>query len=336
VCCSQLVVRPVPRAGARSLVSPQRGRVWSSCEGSIHRRLFATGSSNSGTKEPYEAEQPVATKVAAGASQEASAADGPASASASADSPPASEESSADASPVARIPDVPDDRTLLAVPHAWKDAGQWVDLEFERAGLPTDGGSETLESPWGGKDHPQPESNVLWPHSVLADHRSRPFDAPVGVKAGQQTRERLAETRTRLSALWKMSSSHGVSWDELDEAYVRFARSGKARYDQWAGPEGEAARRETKVSAEKAVGRFVPASETGQKMSVWEVFPSRVKRVQGRMYSRRKKEWLGPWRPGQLTIHLQQLVAARMARRESAERLLDFQSSLATKKKRKN
>ena len=38
----------------------------------------------------------------------------------------------------------------------------------------------------------------------------------------------------RLKTLWTFSNSHGVSWDELDEEYARWAQQGQERRGKWA------------------------------------------------------------------------------------------------------
>lgn len=43
-----------------------------------------------------------------------------------------------------------------------------------------------------------------------------------------------AEQRaTRLETLWTHTNSHGVSWDELDEEYIRWAKLGQDRAKRW-------------------------------------------------------------------------------------------------------
>eukprot|EP00929_Paragymnodinium_shiwhaense_P013222 TRINITY_DN121088_c0_g1_i1.p1 TRINITY_DN121088_c0_g1~~TRINITY_DN121088_c0_g1_i1.p1 ORF type:complete len:410 (-),score=122.16 TRINITY_DN121088_c0_g1_i1:52-1281(-) len=243
---------------------------------------------------------------------------------------------------------------LQRLPAAWRDPGEWVDLELERAGLDADArpdvdASTALESHWGNDEFEQPDMNVLWPHPALHEHRSRPFGLPRRLTTGdtrqaaagkkkkgagglspeeekQAMLKQLEENRTRLSSLWKYSGSHGISWDELDHAYVSFAKSGKKRYDDWAksGDLGVTAVHEKHQANEKAkayLRRFCPTDEeTNRKIDPEKFCPGRLRTLQSRIYRNRKKEWLAPFRPGRLTYHLQQLVAARMLRRETEER----------------
>jgi len=223
-----------------------------------------------------------------------------------------------------------------ALPAAWRNPGEWVDLEFERAGLSSSPGAEKLlASPWGSEGLEHPDSSVLWPHPALSEHRSRPFSLPreferTGVSTTdsadhEKAMRQLAQNRERLAALWRVSASHGISWDELDHAYVRFARAGKRRYDEWSrasymGVPGIMAQHEKQLAREKAsryLSRFCPKGKDPA-----ECFPSRHRRLTSRIYRQAKKLWFAPWRPGRLATQLQQLVAARMLRRETEERIL--------------
>eukprot|EP00927_Polykrikos_kofoidii_P025484 TRINITY_DN22874_c0_g1_i1.p1 TRINITY_DN22874_c0_g1~~TRINITY_DN22874_c0_g1_i1.p1 ORF type:complete len:371 (+),score=58.33 TRINITY_DN22874_c0_g1_i1:224-1336(+) len=221
------------------------------------------------------------------------------------------------------------------LPAAWRDPGEWVDLEFTRAGLDPDlrQDKSTIASPWGQMGFEHPDSNVLWPHRALSEHRSRPFTLPRGHTSEVSTAEaeQLEMNRSRLAALWRMSASHGISWDELDDAYVCFAQDGKRRYDEWSRKSdvGIKAVYEKDKARERAVGLLRRYCGKGSK-GPEERFPSAVRRLHTRLYTRAKKEWLAPFRPGKLSKHLQQLVAARMLRRETHERALGLVGSKAT------
>lgn len=216
------------------------------------------------------------------------------------------------------------------VPAAWRDASTWVDLELERAGLDADGVKGVLDSPWGHEEGlEQPDSNVLWPHQALDEHRSRPFampsklsldDAEIREKANKQ----LKENRERLAALWQISASHGISWDALDHAYVQFARAGKNRYDRWSRPGKDGIEAvHQKEKAKRTAGMFLQRfCGKGKNPSI--EYPSKFKRLSARIYTKAKKDWLRRYSPGRLSADLQQLVAARMCRRETQERALGF------------
>lgn len=230
-----------------------------------------------------------------------------------------------------------------APPAPWRHGGEWVDLEFERVGLPSHSSAQqSLKSPWGGEDLPPPDMNVLWPHAALNEHRSRPFMLPRNAKRaadtaaargkdkeepgadGSDAQGQLQANRERLTTLWRMSASHGISWDELDAAYVSFAKTGKKRFAEWSKssedklPKAVVMKQKSKESAERYLSRFC----TDADQSPMERWPSRTRRLASRKYVEEKRRFLGPWAPGRLTAKLQQLVAAKMLRRETEERVL--------------
>jgi len=207
-------------------------------------------------------------------------------------------------------------------PASWRHAAEWVDLEFERAGLDAETLPGALESPWKAEDFVAPDASVPWPHATLTEHRSRPFGFPRSVdSASDVDHKALQSNRERLCALWRLSKSHGVSWDELDQAYVTFAQSGKRSHDEWKQKQAALERR---LAMERAV-HYVQQRFCRGRGPPMEVFPSRTRKLAGRLYARAKQRWLGPWRPGRLSGHMHQLVSARMARRETEERIFGFQ-----------
>lgn len=238
--------------------------------------------------------------------------------------PPAGQDAGADAG--ADVEAEPAWR-VSAPPASWRHAAEWVDLEFERAGLPNDESENLLESPWGSADFPAPDSGVLWPHAALHEHRTRPFGCPQGMESEPGQASKVAANRERLAALWKYSTSHGISWDELDEAYVTFARAGKLQYDSWSRQLSEGApvqaavtRRAARRKAREHYQPRCPEDEDGKRRLPEDVFPGQVNRLAAKLFRREKKRYLGPWRPGKLSMYLRELVAARVSRRESAER----------------
>lgn len=257
-------------------------------------------------------------------------------------------------------------------PATWRNASDWVDLELLRAGLPAqaarEAGSTRIPSRWGDDDL-QPEPSVLWPNSALDDHRSRAFVLPrqQGAKEESQKdsaedekvekekvekelRDQLDQNKKRLEALWAMSNSHGISWDELDTAFVAFAKEGKRRYAHWSQaakiegaepddqqkqdsgaspaplkheePTAALMKRYCEARARAFLQPFCPKDETtGRRVDPRQVWRSHLRRLTSRLYRKEKKKFLAPWAPGKLTAKLQQLVAARMIRRETNERL---------------
>jgi len=223
----------------------------------------------------------------------------------------------------------------LALPAAWRNAGLWVDLELERQGLVEGSSADELQSPWDSEGFPHPDSGVLYPHAAINEHRSRPFVVPRGESLPDAAaKECLEATRERLASLWRVSSSHGISWDEMDKAFVSFSKAGKKRYDEWSRrqgdnpPEAATIKKRCFERAAAKVGRFCPEdAATGKPRDPMELYPSRVKRLASRYYVHQKRSRLDPWKPGRLTAHLQQLVVARMLRRETGERTYAFRRS---------
>ncbi|CAK9010163.1 Hypothetical protein SCF082_LOCUS10558 [Durusdinium trenchii] len=134
-----------------------------------------------------------------------------------------------------------------------------------------------------------------------------------------------------------MSNSHGISWDELDTAFVAFAKEGKRRYAQWsqvpqaakAGgdsakadlPKAAKMKLECEAKAKDFYAQFRPSDEEGNPVDPKRMWPSRVRRLAARLFVQEKKKFLAPWAPGKLTGNLQALVAAKMIRRETHERI---------------
>lgn len=261
-------------------------------------------------------------------------------------------------------------------PATWRNASDWVDLELLRAGLPAQArgsGGTRIPSDWGNDDL-QPEPSVLWPNSALDDHRSRAFVLPSHLQGAeeesqknpaedekvekelqekrkelQEKRNQLEENKRRLEALWAMSNSHGISWDELDTAFVAFAKEGQRRYAHWSQaakteeaeaddqqkqdsakplpptreePTAALMKRYCEARARAFLQPFCPKDETtGRRLDPRQLWRSQLGRLTSRLYRKEKKKFLAPWAPGKLTAKLQQLVAARMIHRETKERL---------------
>jgi len=222
-------------------------------------------------------------------------------------------------------------------PASWENPRQWVDLEFEQAGLAHNNGPE-IESQWGSPEFQTPDSNVLWPHRALDEHRRRPFRPPHDADEGIDLQKQLETNKNRLQMLWQYSSSHGISWDELDEAYLQFAAMGKQKHKEWIKgdestqytPKRLVAKDCAQKKAQKLMARIYDKMEKEdiEKMAsedrLQTIHSGRTKRLASRFYREEKKRLLYPWRPGRLEGYLQQFVAAKMLRRETAERRLGY------------
>jgi len=220
-----------------------------------------------------------------------------------------------------------------APPSSWRNAQERVDLEFLSQGLDVD--AEGQRSTW--RDEGGPAHNVFWPQPALEEQRSRPFGPDL---KGELSEQQISTNQQRLEDLWRLSASHGISWDELDRAYVEFAQQGSKRYAEWSempnvdalqGKQGAKRSKDAlpepkpqplahffkKKAEERAVQhlkKFMPEKDPRL------VAPSQTKRLAGKLFAQEKKKYFAPWKPGMLTRQLQQLVAASMLRRETAER----------------
>ncbi|CEM39464.1 unnamed protein product [Vitrella brassicaformis CCMP3155] len=133
-----------------------------------------------------------------------------------------------------------------------------VTESFEQAGFPLSG-KPLATSQW--HDHPYPKNDyAFWPNPVLHNHRLKPFyplPAPTqgsaDAKESKETgRLQALANRKRLNALWKYSSSHGISWDELDQLYIAFIQEAHRRAAVWEHLKG-ALRRHAEQRARKKV-----------------------------------------------------------------------------------
>jgi len=192
-------------------------------------------------------------------------------------------------------------------PAPWRLAGEYVDLELERAGIPSE--ASGMPSPWGTDSHPAPNNNVLWPHSALNDHRARPFVLPRSAlgqdSEGEGAEKQLEKNRERLAALWQLSSSHGISWDELDHAYVNFSAAGKRRYADWSRknencedglPKAAHMKKTAKAYAVRYLMRFCPKDEDGKPRDPALIWPSRVRRLASRRFEEAQFFLRNEWR----------------------------------------
>lgn len=215
----------------------------------------------------------------------------------------------------------PNEPPLLSAkgPAGWNPE-DYVDMEFDRMGLPS-GGPSALPSSWGAKDGIQhPALGVFWPHKALDAHRRRPFAAPVDNTLPQEERSRqLQGNRTRLQTLWQFSNSHGVSWDDLDAAYGEWSDAGKARYQRWMSYKTS-----TRAKADHMAWFYLKRRYPGSDPRI--VRPGAMNRTQARLYFAWKKHYLRMHRPGRLSEYLRQFVAGKMMRRETNDRVLGLVS----------
>lgn len=212
-----------------------------------------------------------------------------------------------------------------------RDPAGYAWLHFHRVGLPTGRMPGALSSPWGSDEFPQPDSSVLWPSKCLSAQRSMPFTTlqSSGAERAHEHEKQHAEkqveaNRDRLTALWRYSSSHGISWEELDMEFVQWAREGKQAQSDWA--RRHHVTRRVRAADEKARAMELAIAHVRKyvkdDVEPLDQYPSRTKRLATRIYTKAKKRWFAPWCPGELTKDLKTLVAERMLQREVHERAL--------------
>mmetsp|Transcript_96264 Transcript_96264/g.257428 ORF Transcript_96264/g.257428 Transcript_96264/m.257428 type:complete len:222 (-) Transcript_96264:15-680(-) len=178
------------------------------------------------------------------------------------------------------------------------DAERVVDHECWRAGLL---GESLASSTWTTR--PVRDMDVFWPNPVIAAARSLPFRAASG--AAEDAMPQVLANKERLEGLWSLSSSHGISWDELDSLYVKFAQTGHARKKQWRDNYPQFLE-----EAQRRAGRRASRQPMARKEKTWRHLH----------FTRLKRQYLHHWRPGMLTRYMQQWVTCRMVRREMNER----------------
>ncbi|KAL8435474.1 hypothetical protein ACSSS7_002481 [Eimeria intestinalis] len=204
-----------------------------------------------------------------------------------------------------------------------------------------------------------PEPNVLWPNPLLHNHRLQPFtwtstasledtaqpataanvtDSSSGIGAGAAFREaiemekvQLRLNRLRLEQLWKHSGVHGVSWDEIDELFVKYKQQQQARQQRWESRKQQlleyaglvCSRRLRAQRLEFVKGAGVKLESLDEEMKEQLLVPrSLFRRMTRRLFYKWHDEYFAPWRPGGLQSVLKAYVTLRMLQRETNERFL--------------
>ena len=176
--------------------------------------------------------------------------------------------------------------------------------EDEIADLLTERSSQTglVQSPWRTGDFPT--ESILFPNELLETHRS------------SEVPERNLD---RLTHLWSMSSSHGVSWDELDDAFLSFHREYLKIEAAWAQ------NYETRFQEEYVKsGTALRSTLQGDEGLVALTMNRRRGKIRRMTYKRLSRERLRDViRPFQLSAfkdYMRRIVSEKMAKREQSER----------------
>lgn len=165
--------------------------------------------------------------------------------------------------------------------------------------------SSPVASPWKSGDFPR--DSVLFPSELLETVREEPM---------------TLSSSDRLAYLWSTSNSHGVSWDELDDAFLSFHReylqaehSWSENYDQrW---EAEHQRSED-ILRETLSGTSneIALSISRRRGKVRRMTYTRLARM-------RNKHIIQPFNLCRFTEYMKRYVEQRVAKREQSEKALD-------------
>ncbi|KAL8454438.1 hypothetical protein Emed_000159 [Eimeria media] len=193
-----------------------------------------------------------------------------------------------------------------------------------------------------------PEPNVLWPNPLLHNHRLQPFtwaspasqahaaEPPTAAEAAsketvEMEKLQLRLNRLRLEQLWKHSGVHGVSWDEIDELFIKYKQQQQERQQRWesrkqqlleyAGLVCSRRLRAQRIEFVKNAGVDLEAldEETKEQLLVPR---SLFRRATRRLFYKWHDDYFAPWRPGGLQSVLKAYITLRMLQRETNERFL--------------
>jgi hypothetical protein len=163
-------------------------------------------------------------------------------------------------------------------------------------------GVDLCESPWKLQNFPR--ESILWPNSLLDSYRENPMHPSV---------------KDRLVSLWSTSSSHGVSWDELDEAFLVFHRGYIQKETEFTEKYPDLWNREYAESE-----RVLRASCTGDEAQVNTVLHRRRGKIRRMTHTRmsrlRFKEVVKPFHMRRFTEYMRSFVTPRIIKREEIER----------------
>jgi hypothetical protein len=164
--------------------------------------------------------------------------------------------------------------------------------------------TSVVESPWTSTAFPRNSS--LFPSEALDASRSKPIEL------------RNVE---RLTTLWSLSNSHGVSWEELDDAFLSFHRNYIKAENDW--HEGYEARWAIEYKRSEDVLRKTIGGDEAQVALAINRRRGKIRRMTyTRLARMRNKQVLKPFGLEQFSVHMKRFVEDRMLKREEAERNL--------------
>jgi len=205
-------------------------------------------------------------------------------------------------------------------------------IQDTRASSGFDPDRRLRHSNWSEVPYPEPSS--LWPNHLIHSHRLQPFYGMRTTGDQSATERRLeqvqvAKNAARLQGLWTHSSSHGVSWDELDSFYTKFVSYGEYRQSfldqnrskllELAAP---IATNETRSSRRTFLEKHdVKTEEMGPDHP--QLVPrSKVRRAIRQKWVSWTRQYMLPFRRGSLAGYLKAYVSKKLLEREENERRL--------------
>jgi hypothetical protein len=161
-----------------------------------------------------------------------------------------------------------------------------------------------VDSRWGSGRFSR--ESVLFPSELIERSRSTSIDL---------------KNVDRLELLWSLSMSHGVSWDELDEAFLSFHRDYLKTEHEWAeGFESKFTEEYTKSEV------LLRKTVTGDEAQVALTMNRRRGKIRRMTYTRlariRNNRVIKPFSLPAFKEYMKRFVEVRVAKREVAERSL--------------
>jgi hypothetical protein len=166
--------------------------------------------------------------------------------------------------------------------------------------LPDD--TAVMNSPWISSQ--QNRESILFPSTLIELSRSEPVKA---------------SCVDRLTHLWSISNSHGVSWDDLDEAFLSFHRDYLSAEKGWID-NYEARWEKVYSDCDKQMRKSVDG-DSGQVALAMNRRRGKIRRMTYTRLARlRNKEVLKPFNLTEFCKFMREYVSQRVAKREQSER----------------
>lgn len=165
--------------------------------------------------------------------------------------------------------------------------------------------SKTLsESQWVDGDFSR--SSCIFPSPLIETARSEPI---------------AAKNADRLAQLWSVSNSHGISWDELDEAFLSFHQEYLKAESDWLA-NYDSRWEEQYKHCEESLRKTL----SGEEADIALTMNRRRGKIRRMTYTRlarlRNKEILQRFGLPEFSSYMKQLVSQRIVKREESERSL--------------